>query len=72
MRVIVCENCNGTGAEVCGYCAGSGDVGSEVCPVCDGDKKETCSSCWGSGDLELPQDYSDDNQHRSWREEEWS
>jgi hypothetical protein len=71
MKIIVCDNCNGTGAENCEYCAGSGETGGEVCPVCDGEKRETCTTCWGSGDLELPQDYAEERYKRSWKEDEF-
>jgi DnaJ-class molecular chaperone len=72
MKVVICDNCNGTGAEVCDYCSGSGYTGSETCPVCDGEKRETCTKCWGTGDVEIPQGYEEERISRSWKEDEWA
>ncbi|MBF0381615.1 MAG: hypothetical protein HQL69_11390 [Magnetococcales bacterium] len=71
MKVLVCDDCNGTGEVTCMHCNGSGLVDETNCPNCAGDKVESCNTCWGSGDLEPSYD-EEENERKPRRKDGWS
>jgi hypothetical protein len=72
MKVMVCDECNGSGEVTCIHCKGAGLIDNSNCPNCEGEKIESCNSCWGSGDLEPTYEDEEENDRKSRRKEGWA